>query len=962
MPANRMASGSLLAGVLALLITGPASVGRPTGIDVAPARRDATMVFDDIATIVSEYTVDLKAHTRVVFRTTNLSPGSDPVLHLLDDNGREVAVDNNGGGGFAARLTYTPQTNGNYRIVVRARSNSTAGTCNLTMNGAAWRSNVVFAGWQRHLSQLRSGESLETVKVPNGARGTHLLYVLKSDGLGIELRGYGNGTAGAAAVGLMANLGNRSVVVGVNRWATAGVARLIRNDAAISGHDPDRDGLGSELEEKLGTCSELNGWAIGADAPDFSCAWAADPRDTDGDGISDRWEVLGRRDRQPHQPLPLWGADPRHKDLFVEFDFMQSSPNEAEVEMTRETARLFADYYADRIGTGNPTQPWYSAVILRNPDFQPGIRVHLDIGVAPADPLDATLFGDWGGHNVIPPVQNEQGQWVRPAYQHTWREHLSPARYGIFRHAPVPASGGGQKRSNFSFSAGINEPWLLAHESGHAQGLGHSGPSYITANVDPNCKPNYPSLMNYAYQLRPQQVGFSNGFGRPDLNNAALSEWRAVNPSDSRYLGWLQDIFHYNVDFAAGHVDWNRDGEFSAAGTTVRAYANYTPQGTGCEFTRYNQMDLSQTTQRSPAIARLGNRTYVFWAAGTSVHYSWSISTFDCPVPAKEPCAIFEGGGTLALDASQGLDAIRIGTSSVRLLLVGNGASGELTEARLALSTIFGSTVESWTTPTVITSSASGEPSLARMDQCTAYLAFKGSDGRLRLNQMGCGSSWRWQGESVQVTSTGAEIMIHADASPSIARAYLPHNPGIPGLYGAFAALDGRLDLWWWDEGSRRWEKTAVMESRRPARARPAMAWVPSTPGSDFPGRLYLLYVSDGAGRMRWMMSHVMLTRHPNGAVTRVERVGMDGFFDNSSAIAAGVDLLFEPGIDSNLRAVSAERSTGVVRIRPNADGILDFSYRNYDDWQVLRIGLCRYVVNPGGVVSDPVRCPEKDW
>src|SRR5688572_8253111 len=78
-----------------------------------PAPLDVPMVLDvSNASIVSEYTVDLPANTPATFLTTNLSDGSDPVLHLLDANGQEVAAADNGGLGLAARLTYTPPTSG----------------------------------------------------------------------------------------------------------------------------------------------------------------------------------------------------------------------------------------------------------------------------------------------------------------------------------------------------------------------------------------------------------------------------------------------------------------------------------------------------------------------------------------------------------------------------------------------------------------------------------------------------------------------------------------------------------------------------------------------------------------------------------------------------------------------------------------------------------------------------------
>jgi hypothetical protein len=95
---------------------------------------------------------------------------------------------------------------------------------------------------------------------------------------------------------------------------------------------PSRDGLGYELESALGTCATRT-----STAPGVSCAAIADPRDTDGDGISDGLEAavgIGGDDL----PLPLWGADPRHKDLFVEVDFMRRTKAENDAETTLNTA------------------------------------------------------------------------------------------------------------------------------------------------------------------------------------------------------------------------------------------------------------------------------------------------------------------------------------------------------------------------------------------------------------------------------------------------------------------------------------------------------------------------------------------------------------------------------------------------------------------------------------------------
>ena len=50
----------------------------------------------------------------------------------------------------------------------------------------------------------------------------------------------------------------------------------------------------------------------------------AEVADTDGDGLCDGWEVLGIKQAtslyplSPATQLPAWGADPLHKDVFVQ--------------------------------------------------------------------------------------------------------------------------------------------------------------------------------------------------------------------------------------------------------------------------------------------------------------------------------------------------------------------------------------------------------------------------------------------------------------------------------------------------------------------------------------------------------------------------------------------------------------------------------------------------------------------
>lgn len=98
--------------------------------------------------------------------------------------------------------------------------------------------------------------------------------------------------------------------------------------------DADDDGLADERERTLGL----------------------DPRDpdTDGDLLRDDWEVRGRTD----DGLALPRSDPRHKDLYVQFNYGTRIPGLTARER-RGIRRIWADMPVD------------------NPDGEQGIRIHI---------------------------------------------------------------------------------------------------------------------------------------------------------------------------------------------------------------------------------------------------------------------------------------------------------------------------------------------------------------------------------------------------------------------------------------------------------------------------------------------------------------------------------------------------------------------------------------------------------
>jgi hypothetical protein len=110
------------------------------------------------------------------------------------------------------------------------------------------------------------------------------------------------------------------------------------------------------------------------------------------------------------------------------------------------------------------------------------------------------------------------------------------------------------------------------------------------------------------------------------------------------------------------------------------------------------------------------------------------------------------------------------------------------------------------------------------------------------------------------------------------------------------------------------------------------------------------------------LTSYVEVEQQADGSLAKTLKVGLEGPFDNVWLYAFGIDLFFEAGIDSNLRAAQSLAMSGdrwtPIQFRPKADGIHDFVMTDYNDWEVLRIGLCKNVVNPGGLISNPITCP----
>lgn len=979
---------ALLTGLLLVLLVfaEPASAR-----NVVDHRNESTggSAFALNANSVFELTLRRTAGQTTTCQTRNTTGDGDPVLHVLQmptGSGAvsELARDDDSGGNLNARVTFRAPSAGRYLLILRASNAFSAGATDLSCDGRPVVLGVKLGGAFKRLVNLRSSESLRTVALPGGPR-LHALYILDDAGKMLSR----NESDVSESTYITGGIQGTRVAMVAGRWPDpAGGIRLIRNDNAISGHDPDGDSLGTELEAHIGTCSWRSDVAGG-----WACSGAADMRDTDGDAIRDDEELIGRLGSEPYQWLARWGADPRHKDIFIEIDFGQQSVGEAprisckvapdNVMFTPyfcpQSARRMAEIYADTADLypdvdANQRSRLMHARTLNNPDLKPGISLHFDTGLAPpagAPPADAAIYGDWGGHNYVAPVCDADGKCARASAHDVRSSQMHANRRGLFHYAlGDPGCGGQANGPRMSLHLPLCDENGASHEFGHSLGLAHYGPAQTgivntsgdDAGEDLNCKPNYPSLMNYAYAGADRDrffPTFSDGRGRPTIDNSALKERGAVpqptSPAGRRYLMLLVDVFGYNVNLISGDVDWNRDGVFSA--TSVRAYANnHGNSAGGCEGTRPTRMRAAGLTMVSPALSRIGAQTVIVYTdkRDQKLYIETTDSALTCP-SFGDTCGTLQrrdiahawNNDVLAVDAHP----ISI-DGEARLLVVYRTSTG------LYETIMSGQYV--WTQPRRITTSSTpvDEFSLAGAGDIV-WLAFKNAQRRVVMKTRGADGVWR--SDEVAADATGAMLpQIGPAAAPGLLK--VTYKDGREALIGAFPTTpQGFLRLYERSLSDASWQPLPwrIVEEK-PVLGRPAMAFVPVAAESPLPGRLHVLIVqrctqpncpdnnvaadgflaANGVGQGAAM--EILISEH-----------------DNTWLYAAGVDLLYEHGVDANVRAAIAFAAGGDLQhslwLRPKADGIVAHPQRDWDDWLAIGVGTCLSLVDGGA----QVRCPQ---
>jgi regulation of enolase protein 1 (concanavalin A-like superfamily) len=299
--------------------------------------------------------------------------------------------------------------------------------------------------------------------------------------------------------------------------------------------------------------------------------------DRDGDGLYDIWETDGidiNQDSIVDLDLSALGADPNHKDLFVEVDELagQSFPQAAR----NMVIAAFAD------------------APVMNPDGNSGIALHVIM-----DEDNVVSSSPWTvGPDKWPVEFDPLKQAHFGTVSERSNEHILAAKRRAFRYCIIAdtlntswAGIGECPGNDFLLALGnlvmpTESDWagVFMHELGHTLGLRHGGGDSI------NGKPNYISVMNYLLMI---PYGFASGFWSLDYSRTQL------DPLDEKWLDETVGITEvgvgsvlypgvkmpYGVDDSMGGrkiefakldgspIDWNNDG--NSTDTVAEQDINY---------------------------------------------------------------------------------------------------------------------------------------------------------------------------------------------------------------------------------------------------------------------------------------------------------------------------------------------------------------------------------------------------
>jgi Zn-dependent metalloprotease len=345
--------------------------------------------------------------------------------------------------------------------------------------------------------------------------------------------------------------------------------------------------VGSSQYDYTSALSGTHYWRVYATGPSgsgpnsayHSLVLASYNADDDGDSLRNGWELHGYdygSNGTIDVNLPAMGANYRHKDLFVEMDYMERPgyPGALAPSVTVQNAIVSA----------------FAAFPMTNPDGATGVNIHLDLN--DQVPYDSMLDPYLAEFNLL------KATWFPASRLATHHYMIWANQYGGSTSSGVsmgiPASDFMVTLGGWSTVGGTNEQKIgtFIHELGHNLNLTHGGSDHV------NYKPNYISIMNYTWQtlgVRHNSSWYNweyQPFALPALNEASLNEPAGLGSAAPAGYGTVQVCSgtQYLVADATGPIDWNCDGDAFDTGVSHDENLTGTAETLAATSNNYDQI------------------------------------------------------------------------------------------------------------------------------------------------------------------------------------------------------------------------------------------------------------------------------------------------------------------------------------------------------------------------------------
>ena len=272
-------------------------------------------------------------------------------------------------------------------------------------------------------------------------------------------------------------------------------------------------------------------------------------KDTDWDGLPDSWEINGidvDKDGEIDLNLQALDADYEHKDVFIEIDYMIG--HRPKQEAIDDVVKAFRE------------------APVSNPDEREGINLHVIVdesvpfreNLTSWDEYKTIKLGSFGAQ------EDRSNRKIVLAKALVFKYCLSANKMSFLWRPDIPGLSEGMPSDDMilafgAFSDGIGsrneQSAIFMHELGHCLGLHHGG------NNDVNYKPNYLSIMNYAFTY---DAWVPN---RPlDYSRQALLTLDENNLNETKGIGvarktvWKSPSNTLRTNDPGLPIDWNVDG------------------------------------------------------------------------------------------------------------------------------------------------------------------------------------------------------------------------------------------------------------------------------------------------------------------------------------------------------------------------------------------------------------------